>query len=108
MIPKEISIGSTKSGASSLEGNLRTLANFLSTETLVDQHKVVIHKGGKESPIIATANLQGARKGSVVIDFTEPQARVQLEHVYHKIPAHTQIRISLLKVQNITGKHMQH
>jgi len=53
---------------------------------LPNEHKILIHKDGKNSPVIATADLHQAKDGHIVVEFTEPQATVQLDHVHHKLP----------------------
>ena len=48
---------------------------------------MLIHQGDKESPVIATADINRATEGICVVEFKEPYAAtVQLEHVHHKIP----------------------
>jgi hypothetical protein len=53
---------------------------------LPHERKILIHKDGKQSPVIATADLHRAKEGHVVIEFTEPKATVQLEHIHHRLP----------------------
>ena len=46
----------------------------------------MIHRDGKDSLVIATADLHKAKEGIVVVEFVEPPATVELHHVHHKLP----------------------
>lgn len=52
----------------------------------VEEHKLLIHKGDGDSPVIATADLSKCTEGLSSIEFIEPQVNIQLEHVHHKLP----------------------
>ena len=47
---------------------------------------MLVHKGDKEGPVIATADLSRASEGVSVIEFAEPQSTSQLEHIHHRLP----------------------
>jgi len=53
---------------------------------LVVEHKMLIHQGDKEGPVIATADLSRATEGISVVEFMEPKSTIQLEHIHHKLP----------------------
>ena len=52
----------------------------------LDQHKLLIHKDGKDSPVIATVDMSQAKEGSLVAEFADPPAKVEMHHVPHKLP----------------------
>jgi hypothetical protein len=47
---------------------------------------MLIHRGDKGGPVIATADLSQAKEGISVIEFQEPQSVVHLAHVRHRLP----------------------
>jgi len=51
-----------------------------------DQHKLLIHSDGKDSPVIATVDLARAKEGFMVVEFANPPAKVEMHHVPHKLP----------------------
>lgn len=48
--------------------------------------KLTIHRGGKEGPVIATANPCLTQEGQTDIHLHEPQSTFTLQHEHHKLP----------------------
>ena len=60
---------------------------------VADEHKLILHRGSKEGPIIATGVPCLEKEGYTDIHFTEPKFTISFQHEHHTLPfLHTKNR----------------